>query len=298
MSSKKIELFLDSGAYSAWTQGTEIDINDYIKFIKKYKKYLNVYANLDVIGDPVATLKNQEKMEKAGLKPLPCFHYKEDEKFLKYYIKKYDYIALGGMVGTHKKQLDKWLNETFGDFICDEVGYPKAKVHGFGLTSLDLMLKYPWYSVDSTSWVVNARMGSIIIPKYKKGEYRYEVLPHKVSVSLLSPDQKTKNHINAFPPEVKKTLLKYIEEKGYELGESKFRTESPDYELKENEKWAEKKVKGMEKRRVEEQIVIGLSNDYKLRDEFNIIYFNDLEEFFPEYPRKFEPRERRIGFGL
>ena len=36
----KVELFLDSGAYSAWSQGSPIDINNYIDFIKE---------NIDVI---------------------------------------------------------------------------------------------------------------------------------------------------------------------------------------------------------------------------------------------------------
>ena len=295
---KKIELFLDSGAFSAWSQGIEIDILDYIEFIKKHKKYLDVYANLDVIGDPEKTLRNQYKMEKAGLSPLPCFHYKEDESYLKTYLKKYKYIALGGMVGTHKKQLDLWLNKIFGEFICDTDGYPKIKIHGFGLTSLDLMLKYPWYSVDSTSWVVTARMGSVLIPVYKQGKYIYNEIPHKIVVSSVSPNLKTKDHISNFSPERQSALLKYLKEKGYELGESKFRKVPVDYKLKEDEKWAEKKDKGMVERRVEKIIKVGVSNDYKLRDEVNIIYFRDLETFFPKYPRRFKVEERQEGFGL
>ena len=57
---KKINLFLDSGAYSAWSKGVTIDIDEYISFIKKNIKYITVYANLDVIGDPEATYRNQK----------------------------------------------------------------------------------------------------------------------------------------------------------------------------------------------------------------------------------------------
>lgn len=300
MKKNKIELFLDSGAFSAWSQGAEINIDDYITFIKKYKKYISVYANLDVIGDPEATLKNQYKMEKAGLKPLPCFHFNEDEKYLKTYLKKYDYIAFGGMVGIHKKKLDAWLNEIFGNYICDAKGKPKVKVHGFGLTSLALLIKYPWYSVDSTVWAVMSRMENVLVPVYKGGEYVYDKLPLTISVSSVSPNLKTKDHINNLPPEKKKLLLKYIKKKGYKLGESKFKREPRDYKLRKNEKWARKNEKWAEKKTRQVEIIVkrGLSNDYKLRDEMNIIYFMDLEKFFSTHPKRFKPEHNRQGFGL
>jgi hypothetical protein len=294
----KVDLFLDSGAYSAWSQGIEIEIDDYISFIKEHKKHISVYANLDVIGDPEATLNNQKIMEKAGLKPLPCFHYGEDIKYLKYYLKNYQYIAFGGMVGTHKVNLDKWLNEMFGKYICDKEGYPKIKVHGFGLTSLSLTMKYPWYSVDSTSWVMTGRMGGVLIPVFKNGKYVYDKLPMKVSVSTTSPNLKTKDHVRNYSPLKQKTVLKYLKEKGYVLGESKFKRESVDYKLRKKERWAESKVKGAKQRRVEIRMKIGVSNCYKLRDEVNIIYYRDLEESFGKYPRKFKAEERQEGFGL
>ena len=76
----KVDLFLDSGAFSAMTQGVKIDIYEYIDFIKEHEDVLEVYANLDVIGSAEGTWKNQMIMEEAGLKPLPVFHYGEDEK--------------------------------------------------------------------------------------------------------------------------------------------------------------------------------------------------------------------------
>ena len=79
----KVNLFLDSGAFSAFTQGAEINIVDYIAFIKKNKKYIETYAVLDVIGSAEKTWENQRIMEKAGLSPLPCFHFGEGVKWLK-----------------------------------------------------------------------------------------------------------------------------------------------------------------------------------------------------------------------
>lgn len=276
-----INLFLDSGAFSAFTKGVKIDIQEYIAFIKKNKKYIDVYANLDAIGDPEQTLKNQKVMEKAGLYPLPCFHYGSDIKYLEYYLENYEYIALGGMVPISSPQLIQWLDDIFPNYICDKKGYPKVKVHGFGMTSLKLMLRYPWYSVDSTSWVTTGRMGGILVPRKRNGEYIYNENPWKITVSSKSPSKSKKgDHIQTVSPSQKKFFLNYFKEHRYVLGRSEFREEdSNSYEPKENEKWNKKK-EGI----IETIIKPGLCNDYKLRDELNIRYFLDLEKSMPKYP--------------
>ena len=298
MNTKKgVSLFLDSGAFSAWSQKTEIDIQEYIKFIKRNEKYIDVYANLDAIGDPQQTWKNQMIMEEAGLSPLPCFHLNEDYEWLNKYVEEYDYIALGGMVGTSVVNLQPFLDQCFGKYICDDTGMPKVKIHGFGLTSLKLMLRYPWFSVDSTSWVVTSRLGSIYIPRYKGGKYVYDEQSWKISVSNKSPDRKEAGqHIETMTPKQKSIFLDYIKEKGFSLGASEFRKEDEDYELKENEKWNGKADKG--KREVEKIIEPGICNDYKQRDEMNIIYFLDLEKSMPKYPWSFKHQALSLGFEL
>jgi len=297
MKDKKVELFLDSGAFSAKTQGVEIDIKQYIDFIKEHEDCIEVYANLDVIGNPAATWKNQLIMEKAGLHPLPVFHYGEDLQWLeKYLARGYEYMALGGMVKT--PNVSVWLDAVWKNHLTDTSGMPKLKVHGFGLTSLSLMLRYPWYSVDSTSWVVTGRLGSIYIPQLKNGKWIYDDTSWKIAVSSQSPSLKESGkHINTLPPLQKKIVMDYIKEKGYCLGKSEFKMESQSYELQENEKWSEKKPKDKHsKRQVEIIIEAGICNMYQLRDEMNIIYFLDLEKNMPKWPWKFEMKETLKSF--
>jgi len=64
---QNISLFLDSGAFSAWSKGVEINIDEYILFIRKHTNHLDVYAVLDNINSPECTWENQEYMETAGL---------------------------------------------------------------------------------------------------------------------------------------------------------------------------------------------------------------------------------------
>lgn len=288
---RKVELFLDSGAFSAWTQKTEVNIDDYIAFIKKHEKYIAVYSNLDDILDPAITWKNQRTMERAGLKPVPVFHYGEDIKYLKKYLDgDYPYLSLGGMVPISTPKLVHWLDRLFGHYLTDDNGMPKVKVHGFGLTALRLMLRYPWYSVDSTAWVVIGRMGSIYIPKKKNGVWIYDEESWKVTVSSRSPTVGEKGkHINNMRKGERAVLLEYIEEKGYKLGKSRFETVDGEYKLNPNERWADKKPKDPATMRSIEIIdEVGVSNTYQHRDEMNIIYFLDLEKSMTPWPWKFE----------
>jgi len=309
LSSVSVDVFLDSGAYSAWTQGIEINIQDYIDFIKQHQDIIDIYANLDVIsidgkrGSKLTaelTLKNQKIMEEAGLRPLPVFHIGEPFEYLEYYIKRYDYIGLGGMVGVPRNTLILWLDECFDKYICDEKGMPKVKIHGFGLTSFSLMLRYPWYSCDSTSWVITSRIGSIYVPRFKNGKWIYDENSWKISVSSRSPNKKEAGqHIDTLPPKQREIVLQYIHEKGYKLGKSRFEYVDQDHELAENERWAEKKPKDKNAKRLVEIIEeVGICNDYRLRDELNIIYFQDLEKTLPEWPWPFKRENVVKGFAL
>ena len=299
---KEMKIFLDSGAYSAWNKSNnsnvsvEIDIDEYIAFIKEYESFLEAYANLDVIGDAEGTMRNQKIMEKAGLSPIPVFHYGEDVKYLEYYVANNSYVSLGGMVPLSKKSdiLTQWLDDLFSSVLCKKKdGMPKVKVHGFGLTSLPLMCRYPWYSIDSTSWVQASRNGNIYVPKYKYGKWIYDEKSIIAPVSARSPEFHTLSH------HVKKLVSDYLDSKGYKLGKSEFKDTPLDYKLKANEKFIGKKDEAIKKGFREVEIVIekGVSNIYTQRDEINIIYFADLQKHFPKWPWAFQLKVRK-GFDI
>lgn len=163
------EVFLDSGAFSAYSQGVHISISKYCRYIIKHKKLLTVYSNLDVIGNAEGTYKNQQYMENKGLCPLPVFHVGEDWSYLNIYLRQERYIALGGMVPYNKssqsKKLLPWLVQ------CFKRARGRAVYHGFGCTSWDLVLRFPWYSVDSTTWNQAFRWGKPLLFDQQAGRF-------------------------------------------------------------------------------------------------------------------------------
>jgi len=148
-------IFMDSGAFSAKSLGEPISIKEYMQFLRKWLDHIDIYANLDVIGDAKGTMSNQRIMESEGFKPLPVFHTHEPITVLRQYAEQYDYIALGGMVGKKAKQLIPWLAKCF-KLVGDQVQF-----HGFGLTSWKLLKMFPFRSVDSSSWTQSFRFGQI-----------------------------------------------------------------------------------------------------------------------------------------
>lgn len=212
--SEPVSLFLDSGAFSAFTKNISIDIDEYIEFIKEHEEYLTVYAVLDIIGNAEDTLKNQQYMESKELNPMPCFHCREDYKYLEYYANNYDYIALGGVaqLSGNKSQLKSWLDEIWHKYLTNSDGSARIKVHGFGITSVEIMKRYPWYSVDSTSWVLTGKFGSVFCDI---GDY------NKIVVSDQSSDLSGASHFNHFNEMEKDVIRDYFSKigKGYTIEE-------------------------------------------------------------------------------
>lgn len=165
---------------------------EYIEFISKYKKHISVYSNLDVINNPKLTWQNQKILEAEGISPIPVFHLGSDPKWLKRYLDKYEYIAIGGLVPNPTSVLIPILDRLFKEYLVDAQGFPRVKLHGFACTSLPLMLRYPWYSVDSATSRKSAVYGGILFPEKNKSglktllvSSRDVPLKHRLSKGVL-----------------------------------------------------------------------------------------------------------------
>jgi hypothetical protein len=141
---------LDSGAYSFKHSGTQITVDDFCRGIDEMSKCAagpprEVYA-LDVIGDWRSTSKNVQTMWARGYKAIPTFHIGEPFEVLKVYAENYPKVAIGGVARVRKGAgLYEFLDR------CFEVAWPKA-LHGFAAVRPAVLDRYPFDSVDSTTW--------------------------------------------------------------------------------------------------------------------------------------------------
>lgn len=170
----QIKIFIDSGAYTAYRQGTEVDIDAYIDYLFANLDKIELYACLDVIREAEPTYKNWLYMKKRGLNPLPVFHTYESYTWLEKYLDETDHIGLGGVAGVGmgageiKVHLDNCFNRIMKRW--------PVKVHAFGTGHrIDLLSEYPFHSADSTSWLSGSLYGHMSKADLISGKVRRDV---------------------------------------------------------------------------------------------------------------------------
>lgn len=292
----KVNLMLDSGAFSAWVRQVEINIDEYAKYCLERSKYIDYVVNLDVIpgkwgqkdvgGDEVEEsarigFDNYYYLLDKGVpkeKLIHVFHQNEDFKWLIKMVKEIEYIGLSPANDRSTMEKKVWLDRCM-DYVTDSKGVPVVKFHGFGVTSVPLMLRYPWYSVDSTRWNIEGKLGRVFLPQISsKGKYLYDRNLIIIGISSLSPFLKESNqHFGNVSCKEREIMLNYFTDKGYKVGKSKVYEE--DGEIKE------------------EVIEEGLCNDYKQRSQLNAIYFIDFAKSRPEWPWAFKKLTQK-KFGM
>lgn len=153
---------LDSGAFTFFTAGKDMNWNDYIyrycSFINENKVDLFFELDIDkVVGyDKVKEFRKQIE-NNTGKQCIPVWHKSRGkEEFIKM-CDEYSYVAIGGIVS---KEITKDEYKYFPWFI-NEAHKRNAKIHGLGFTNLDGLTKYHFDSVDSTAWTTGNRFGAI-----------------------------------------------------------------------------------------------------------------------------------------
>lgn len=224
----KCHLFIDSGAFSAWTKGKEIDTDEYIDFINKNSDYITIAASVDKIPGEARTahVASEKDVAEAAKqtwenylymrsklndksKLLYTFHVGEPWEFLKQALNYKDaygqipYLAFGGLVGKNKDIQRAFIEKCFE--IIKSSPNPNIKVHGFGLTRLGYLEQFPFTSADSTAWLMTAINGGIFS--------KWGTL--KVSDRSFYRNDHISNKLEAGQEEIKK----YVESKGFTLEE-------------------------------------------------------------------------------
>ena len=147
-----LNLIGDSGAFSAASQGTPIDIKQFAEWASNWKGSFSWIASLDVIGEAKASKKNYEWLRSKGLDVVPTIHYGSNPEMIKDYVSDgVDFIGLGGMVGF-KGEPDRLLRWALSMFKYAKDNHPEVRFHGWGVTHPKIVNSLPWFSVDSSGF--------------------------------------------------------------------------------------------------------------------------------------------------
>jgi hypothetical protein len=207
----KVSLMLDSGVFSAWNKGGTLSIKDYIAYLKDYKSLLHSYVSMDVIPGEIGRKRTQSEVEESakksydnlqimkghGLSPIPVFHQDEPFSWFERMLKdgeKYIGISSGKDLAAENDLKRNWLDTIF-TMICDAKGQPLIKTHGFGITRTQYLTRYPFTTVDSTTWLLTPGFGIIIVPTYRGDKPDYWAPPIRIPVTGIAQKSTTQQKL-------------------------------------------------------------------------------------------------------
>ena len=222
------KVFVDSGAFSAHTKGRELDVDEYIEYLNARQGCFEVIAQVDKIPGEFGKKKTREQLLEAPELSwenylymrdrvidynnlTPIFHQGEDFKHLHRMLETtFDgehipYIGISPANDVSTREKAKWFETVFR--IIRDSSNPNVKTHAFGMTSLDLLEQYPFYSADSTSWLMTSANGSIMT---------------SWGLMLMSDVQvNNPKHFNHLSPEMQAKVAEEVAKWGYDIEEAK-----------------------------------------------------------------------------
>lgn len=180
-------VLLDSGAFSADSQGHVITVKQYAAWLDDvamgtWRPWMVGALNLDVLRDPAQSWKNWQRLRNAGHDTIPVVHMGDGFDILDRYVEAgADYVALGAMVGRSFTRKLRWAAHMHRH-VRDH--HPQVRLHALGVASQEMVERLPWWSVDSSSFSSAYRYGRAVL--YDPRARKLHTVPLDGSPAVLS----------------------------------------------------------------------------------------------------------------
>lgn len=182
----------DSGAFTVWTKGETVNVDAYAAWCLRYleKRPDFRFLNLDVIpgsADSTAavtdrerqramdeSLDNADRLRAHGVSPIEVYHLHEPLSYLEKIVERRQpgtLIGFGGLAGKGSIVTKRNFCQRGFRLLKDLCGLDNlVPVHGLGISpESPLASAYPWWSVDSSSWITVARFGKAVSRNGRRG---------------------------------------------------------------------------------------------------------------------------------
>lgn len=245
-------MFMDSGAFTLYSNHVQKNIrkgawpkepedytfyslekgSEFRKYCKRFAKWVQrfkgtdiMWTTIDAIRAPQRTWEIQQFLEQQyGIDVIPVIHPGTQVKYLERYLeKKYPIIGLGGLGhGFPAEVYKRWASKMFA-LICPASNkyLPTCKVHGFAMTSSELIQMWPWWSVDSATWVKLAAYGWLYVPWWCSRKQCWDFSRPPIQFNTSAKSTQAHKHFRLwkkrFPTKVE-SIERWLAELGMELG--------------------------------------------------------------------------------
>jgi hypothetical protein len=169
------DFMLDSGVFSFINSGKKFDeryIREYAEYIRANKIKSYVELDVDQIIGVKETRKLRDKLEAmVGWPSIPVWHTIRGKEAFLQDARDYPRICLGYYL---TEGLPTALTEKFTPWFIDKAHENDCKLHGLGFTKTNLLPKFPFDSVDSSTWSFGQRSGASFFfnPERRRMEQR------------------------------------------------------------------------------------------------------------------------------
>lgn len=190
-----IKMFVDSGAFTYITDPTyhdmsieywETHIEKYLAWARKHKDIIFAIANLDLemlVGTDVVWEWNKKYFEpfmiETGIPVCFIWHGVSGIDHWEKMCERYPYVGFSmASEQTGRADVAECMNRLA---IAEKYG---TLVHGMGMTSIEMLTKLPFYTVDSTTWKSGLRYGMYVtwtgsaVKQFPKDMWEEKVIPY------------------------------------------------------------------------------------------------------------------------
>jgi hypothetical protein len=176
------EMTLDSGAFTAWNIGQKVDVQAYADWaLERSISAPNVRCvNLDVIpGEKGRTSTRAERLQgmqdsvanadflrAQGLNVMEVFHQDEPWEYLDLLLErlpsKESVLCISPRNDVHNQVKLEWHRQVLA-YLVNKVGKDNLpRTHGLAVTSKSILLEFPYFSADSSSFAAPLRYGRVM----------------------------------------------------------------------------------------------------------------------------------------
>lgn len=165
-----LRVFIDSGAHTFFQKIDEYRQKDekfwdeyltkYTEWVKDNSDYIFACANLDIeaiVGiDKVDEWNDKyfKPVEESGVEVCYIWHSERGESGWEEYAKKHSYIGLS-MANDRESTVQKLMKRLK---VAEKYN---TRVHGMALTKTEILVRVPFFTADSTSWLVGQQFGEL-----------------------------------------------------------------------------------------------------------------------------------------
>lgn len=221
-SHQRLPYMIDSGAFSAWNKGREIDLHSLVDFYNAaqdaYGDVLDfTFVALDKIpGRQGVARTEQDYVEAADISirnyeymlrhvrgyVKPVFHDGDPERVLRAFDEA-EYLSLSANQDLPYLDREAWVVRTARSLH-------DRRMHGLAMTGTRMLRSIRWHSVDSAAWVLWAAMGAVA---WMRGNGDLMILP----ASQESPRRKIDGaHLGTLLPLEREEIREAMRAEGFE----------------------------------------------------------------------------------